>query len=475
MSQELTDLSALQLRAGFMAGAFTPREIVEMLLTRIDRVNPKINAFTCVMADEALLQADAAAVRVQTARNTGEALHPLTGIPVTIKDLIHVKGQRTKRGSLMYADSAPVDMDGPVVTRLRAAGAIILGKTTTPEYGWKGATDSALSGITRNPWDLTRTPGGSSGGASAQLAAGLGPLAVGTDGAGSVRIPASLSGVVGFKQSAGRVPNVPHSSVTVLAHVSPMARTVRDAALLLNTMVGAHPADPTVVPHDGVDYLAACEGDLKGVRVGFSSDLGYAPVDARVATLCARAAQTLTACGAQVETLGPLWPDPAGLIDTLWTAGIGGALRDVLSTWGDKLDPGLATMITAARAMGPFDHARAGQDRIVFCGQAARVWEQVDLLITPTMPTTAWPVDGPFPYEPDGKSSARFRYTPFTFPHNLTGQPALTLPCGLIDGLPVGLQIIGRRWEDALVLRAAACAESVLQVIGMPPMVLRAL
>jgi aspartyl-tRNA(Asn)/glutamyl-tRNA(Gln) amidotransferase subunit A len=377
---------------------------------------------------------------------------------------MHVTGQRTQRGSLLYRDAAPSEIDSPVVQRVRAAGGIIIGKTTTPEYGWKGATDSPLSGITRNPHDLARTPGGSSGGASAALAAGLGPLAVGTDGAGSVRIPGALTGVVGFKQSAGRVPNVPHSAMTALAHVSPMARCVRDAALLLDVMVGAHPADPLVAPHDGTRHVAACDGDLRGLRIGFSADFGYTPMDPSIAAQVRTHAHALAHAGAQVEELeGVLWPDPAPLIHTLWSAGIGGALRDISPAQRALLDPGLHALIETARSMGPFDHARAGQDRITFSGHVARIFERIDVLITPTLPCVAWPVDGPFPFEPDGQSSASFRYTPLTFPFNLTGQPAITIPCGHIDGLPIGLQVIGQRWADALVLRVAACAEAVIR------------
>jgi aspartyl-tRNA(Asn)/glutamyl-tRNA(Gln) amidotransferase subunit A len=465
MTTLLAFTPAIELAHRIRTRAVSPVEVTRTLLERIEQVNPRINAFSVVMADEAL----EAAREAEAAVMRGDALGLLHGVPVSIKDLINVRGQRTMRGSRLYANYL-ADFDSPVVHNLRAAGAIVFCKTTTPEFGWKGATDSPVTGITRNPWNLAHTPGGSSGGASAQVAAGLGPLAVGTDGAGSIRIPSSLTGIFGFKQTFGRVPSYPASAVGVLAHTGPMTRTVRDAALLLNAMVGPNPRDPFAMPHTGEDFVAVCDGGVAGLRVAWSPDLGYVPVDPRVREACATAAQAFASLGAHVEEVTAPFADPAGIVEVLWVGGIGAALRDHLPQRRHELDPGLAAMIDAGVAFTAQDYARAMQDRIAFIQTVLPLFERFDLLLTPTMPTVAWPVEGPFPYEPNGESSARFRYTPFTFPFNITGQPAATVPCGFVDGLPVGLQIVGRRYDDSLVLRASAAFEAARSwVQHIPP------
>ena len=448
--------SAVDLARMIRSKQLSPVEIIDAVYDRIKAFDGRVNAFCALTEESARARARKAEAQVMG----GEPLGPLHGIPVSIKDLLLTRGVRTMRGSALYAAFVPHE-NAPAVDLLEAAGAIVIGKTTTPELGWKGVTDSPLTGVTRNPWNLDLTPGGSSGGAAVAAALGMGPLAVGTDGGGSIRIPASFTGVFGLKPSFGRVPVFPPSAVGVMSHVGPIAFSARDAGLMMNGMTGADARDPFSLPADGTDYLAACDGGVRGLRVAWSPTLGYAPVDAEVRTLCERAARVFAdELGCAVEEADPGFANPAPWFKLLWACGLGAAVRDYFPVWADRMDPGLVAMVREYDSATAAELAIAHAERLKLYDTTRHFFERFDLLLTPTMPTTAWRAGVPIPAEIAGASTAEFRYTPFTFPFNMTGHPAASVPCGISStGMPVGLQIVGRRWADAQVLRAAAAFE----------------
>ncbi len=299
---EIAFTSALDLAAHYRAKTLSPVEVAEALLARLDALQPKLNAFCVVDRDGAM-----AAARMSEQRwQAGQPLGPLDGVPATIKELVLMRGFPTRRGSRLI-DPVPDTEDGPVVARLREAGAVILGKTTTPEFGWKALGDSPLTGITRNPWNLERTPGGSSAGAAAACAAGIAPLHVGSDGAGSIRIPSSFTGIFGIKATFGRVPAHPPSPMGLLSNVGPMTRHVRDAAAMLNVLSGADSRDPYGLPPPGCDYLDGIDDGVRGWRVAYSPDLGYAKVAPDIAAACAEAARRFEELGAHVEQIGRIF------------------------------------------------------------------------------------------------------------------------------------------------------------------------
>ena len=456
---ELCYLPALDLRDRYRRRELSPVEVTAAVLDRVDALQPRLNAFVTVTRDRAMEQARAA----ENAYGDGSA-GPLAGIPLSIKDLVPTKGIRTTMGSLLQQDWLP-DFDAPVAERLLGAGGVLLGKTNTPEYGWKGETSNRVSGTTHNPWRHGRTPGGSSGGAAAAVAAGLGPVAQGSDGAGSIRIPSSFSGIFGIKPSFGLVPQYPASAVELLSHVGPMTRTVRDAALMLGVMAGADPRDPHSWSRR-CDYLALLQEEperpAQPVRVAWSPDLGTATVDPEVARLTAAAAQRFDELGYDVEEASPDVADPWELIDVLWCVGEAGVHGDLFPEVRDDLDPGLAAIIDTAQTYRALHVAGALRARLDYYHRMRAFMERYELLLTPTMPLPAFAAGLDKP-DRIGEQvlDAGLSWTPFTYPFNLTGQPAATVPCGFTgDGLPVGLQIVGRRHADSTVLAAAAAFEA---------------
>lgn len=425
------------------------------MLERIEQLNPTLNAYVTVTADLARRQALAA----EQAYATGETPGALQGIPVSIKDLTPTKGIRTTRGSLLWQDWVP-DYDPPIVERVYAAGGVLLGKTNTPEMGWKGDSGNRVVGPTHNPWQLGRTAGGSSGGAGAAAAAGLGPLAQGSDGAGSIRIPSAFCGIFGLKPTFGLIPYYPPSAVETLSHAGPMTRTVRDAALFLNVLAGHDERDRLSLPATGIDYLAAIEGGVRGLRVAFSPDLGYAAVDPEVADLVAQAAAVFSDLGCEVEEVNPGFADPYPILDTIWATAQAGTHRRDFEQARDQLDPGRVAVIEAGFEIAGADLAQANMRRADFADLVRRFMEPWDLLLTPTLPVTAFNAGDDHPGEVAGQPTSYLGWTTFTYPFNLTGQPAATVPCGFAsNGLPVGLQIVGHLHADATVLRAAAAFE----------------
>ena len=455
---DLCFLPATELARAIRARELSPLEVTDAVLARIERLDPRLGAYVTVTAEQARADARAA----EAALTRGEPLGPLHGVPASIKDLINVHGVPTTRGSLVYKDFVPAE-DAPSVARLRAAGAVLLGKTNTPEFGYRGSTDNRVTGPCRNPWRLDRTSGGSSGGSAAAVAAGLGPLSVGSDGAGSIRIPAAFCGIVGLKPSFGRVPTYPTGYLESLSHAGPMTRTARDAALMLDVIAGPFEGDRASLPAADTSYLEACAGGIRGLRVAWSPTLGYVGVDPEIARLCAAAAARFEALGAQVEEADPGWDDPhQEILYPIFYGGVGTLVRDIPRAQWPLLDSLALEIERETRALSFDDWTRASMARARFWDTTRRFFERYDLLLTPTEPIPAFDVALEGPADVLGRPGGRLAWTPFTYPFNLTGQPAISVPCGLTaDGLPAGLQIVGRRFADATVLRAAAAFEEI--------------
>jgi Asp-tRNA(Asn)/Glu-tRNA(Gln) amidotransferase A subunit family amidase len=450
-------MPATALAAAIRKRKVSPVEVVDAVLDRIARVNPALNAYV-TLTDEAARREAKAAERALMRRSA--RLGALHGVPFSVKDLITTAGVRTTFGSPLFRDNVPAE-DAPAVARMKAAGAIMLGKTNTPTLGWIGTTDNLLFGVTHNPWDLASTPGGSSGGAGAAVAAGLGPLALGTDGGGSIRKPAAFCGLFGHKASYGRVPIHPHGGAWSLSHVGPMTRTVEDAALMLQVCAGPDERDQYSLPPSGVDFQRALRGGLKGLRVAYSERMGYAPaVDAEVRNACAQAARVFRRLGCRVETVEPAWPSPWECWRVTFLGGIAARLAPYLREHRDEIDPGLLPAIEDFLKAGPTVYTQAWFDRLAWWQHARAFFERYDLLLTPTAATPAFPLGVLWPTEIDGQAVGREAGSAFTFPFNMTGQPAASVPCGFTrSGLPIGLQIVGRRFDDATVLRASAAFE----------------
>jgi aspartyl-tRNA(Asn)/glutamyl-tRNA(Gln) amidotransferase subunit A len=445
---DLAFLSAPELVALFRARKASPVDALEAALAQIDRHEAQLNAFVLVDREGARKAAEASAAR--WAADAPQGL--LDGVPVTIKDLVDVAGWPTRRGSTLTS-AAPAAADAPATARLKEAGAVVIGKTTTPEFGWKGLGDSPLTGITRNPWSLAHSPGGSSAGAAAALAAGMGALAVGTDGGGSIRIPCAFTGLPGMKATFGRVPAWPLSPMGLLANVGPMARTVEDLALMLTVIGGRDARDPYALPPGG-DWREGLEDGVEGLRIAFSPRLGFARVDPEIAELVAAAAKIVGELGAVVEEADPGFADPAPAFNTLWRAGAARALAAFPPEKRARLDPGLAKVVAEGARFSAVEYLEADGVRSELGHRMAAFHERYDLLLTPAMPVAALPV------ERDGDDFDWPAWTPFTYPFNMTRQPAAVVPCGLTrEGLPVAIQIVGPLYADALVLRAARAIE----------------
>lgn len=437
----------------------SPVEVIDAVLARIEQINPQINAFCTVTGDQARAEAQV----VEQAVMRGDDLGPLSGVPISIKDLTYTKGVRTTRGSRLFADYVPSE-DAPVVERVKAAGAIVVGKTNTPEFGWKGDSGNLLFGPTLNPWDRTKTAGGSSGGAAAAVACGLAPLALGTDGAGSIRIPASFCGIVGLKAQLWRIPVYPASPLETLSHVGPMTRTVRDTALLLNVLAGPDERDRLSLPANSVDYLAACEGSVADLRIAWSPDLGYALVDPEVRAIAEEAARAFADdLGCTLEETHPGFDDPSVPERLIFYAGVADNLQGLSAEQRALLDPELVRALdeeVTGRSASDFVAASVARHRM--WDVTRRFFDHYDLLLTPTIAVSPFAAGEEGPREVHGCAVERFGWTPFTYPWNLTGQPALTVPAGwTTSGLPVGLQIVSRRYDEATALRAGAAFEAV--------------
>lgn len=453
---DIASLTAAELVRLYRRRDLSPVEVTRDVLARIDRFEPMINAFILVDGEGAL-----ASARESEARwAKGEPRGVLDGVPATIKDNILARGWPCRRGSLTGPDT-PVSEDAPAVARLREQGAPILGKTAMPEFGWIGVCHSPLSGITRNPWNLQHTPGGSSGGAAAAAVLNLGWLHLGTDGAGSIRIPAAFSGLFGIKPSFGRVPAYPASPFTMLAHLGPLTRTVTDGAMMLSAIGGPDPRDMAAWNTPAPDFRIGLDDGVRGLRIAWSPRLGRdLRVDPEIAAATAKAARVFEELGAHVEEADPVLPDCAAMIRTLWYAVTAHITASVPAALHPRMDPGFLRMAEQGRRFGIADWFTAYTARADVANAMVRFHERYDLLLTPQMPIPA--IEAGHEAPPDGSHGREWvDWSPYTYPFNISQQPAASVPCGLTSrGLPIGLQIVGPARQDALVLKAARAFES---------------
>ena len=456
MSEDLAFMPATELIQNYRTLKLSPVEVVRASLDRIERYGSKLNAFTIVDADSAL---DAASDSEQRWKK-GNPKGLLDGVPTTIKDLVITKGWPTLRGSRSTNPDQPWDEDAPCVARLKEHGAVLLGKTTTPEFGHKGVTDSILTGITRNPWNLDKTPGGSSGGASAAVASGMGQLAIGTDAGGSIRIPACFTGIYGLKPTFGRVPTYPSSPFGTLAHAGPMTRTVADAALMLTVIANPDTRDWHALPYDDTNYSTTIDGNIHGLKVAFSPTLGLdVEVNAEVAEAVSNATQQLSDLGASVETIDLNWPiPPRDIIQVLFTCSAAKFISMLTDEQQGQIEPTLLAMAAEGKKLDMMSLKTAELDRTANGIYMNHVLAKYDVLLSPTLPVVAFDAGKPCP---DSYSENPFGWIPFTPPFNLTGQPAASIPCGFSQsGLPVGLQIVGPMHGDSMVLNVSRAFES---------------
>ena len=445
-------MPATVLLAHFQRGALSPVEALQAVTERIARFNPRINAFA-VLNPRALDAAGQSAARWRAGRPLG----PLDGVPCTVKDLLDLAGFPTRRGSRVTSASPAAD-DAPAVLALKNAGAVIVGKTTTTEYGWKTPGDCPLHGITRNPWDVTRTTGGSSSGAGAAGAACFGPLHIGTDAGGSVRIPAAWCGLVGLKPTFGRIPQWPLGAFANVACAGPMTRTVADCALMLTVLARHDRRDPFCLPDDGRDWAAGLHQGVAGLRVGVLRRPGFdAPVDAGAVEAVEMAARLLAEAGATVEDAAPDLPDVRAVFGRVW----GVALARLVATTPEadraKLDPGLLEVAAAEGGMLATDFIAAEALRIQAAHAMAQLHADFDLVLSPTVPSGAPPADAP---TVDPVAALWTQWAPWTFLYNLSRQPAVTVPMPAgADGMPRSVQLAAPLYRDDLVLRAAWAIE----------------
>jgi aspartyl-tRNA(Asn)/glutamyl-tRNA(Gln) amidotransferase subunit A len=444
------DLSATELLDAYRCGELSPVEATRDALARAERLNDTVNAF-CLLDPAGAL--DAARQSEQRWRR-GAPRGRLDGVPTSIKDILLTDGWPTLRGSFTVDASGPWTVDGPPVARVREHGAVLLGKTTTPELAWKGVTDSPRFGATGNPWHADLTSGGSSGGSATAVGLGMGALSLGTDGGGSVRIPAAFSGIVAHKPTYGRVAHHPGSPFGTLAHVGPMTRTVADAALLLDVISEPDARDPWANPAPARSCVAALADGVDGLRIAASPTLGYVSVHPEVDAAFRAATEVFAALGASVQTQDPGFDDPVDAFHVLWFAGAAKSTDQLDADARATLDPGLAEIVELGATYSATDYLAAMAVRNDMGTLMGAFHQRHHLLLTPTLPIPAFPVGHEVP---PGSAERRWTsWTPFTYPFNMTQQPAVSVPCGFTsDGLPIGLQIVGPRHADALVLAAA--------------------
>ncbi|MCE3556391.1 amidase [Pseudonocardia sp. RS11V-5] len=460
------DLSATELLAGYEKGEISPVQATQDALDRIEEHNAKVNAYTLVDADSALTSARESAERWKA----GTPVGPLDGVPTSIKDILLTKGWPTTRGSWVAEAPEPHDVDGPPVARVREAGAVLLGKVTTPEYAWKGVTDSPRWGVTTNPWDATKTAGGSSGGSSAAVGLGMGALSLGTDAGGSVRIPAAFTGTVAHKSTYGRVAHHPGSPFGTLAHVGPMTRTALDAALLLDVVSGFDARDPWLLDAPPRSFAEQAVEGVAGLRIAVSPTLGYVDVHPDVKSAFEAAADVFARLGATVERADPGFADCVEPFHVLWFAGAAKCLEPYSAEQRARMDPALVEIAELGATYSATDFLGAMAVRNDMGSLMGAFHRDYDLLLTPTLPIPAFEGGRETP-SGEGRWTS---WTPFTYPFNMTQQPAATVPCGFTgEGLPVGLQIIGPRHADGRVLAAAHAFEQATDHHKAVPTLLR--
>jgi aspartyl-tRNA(Asn)/glutamyl-tRNA(Gln) amidotransferase subunit A len=455
-TNNLADRTATELMDLYRSGQASPVEAMHAVLTRISEVDQTLNAFCIVDEDQALASAQASEARW----HNGAPIGILDGVPVSIKDLILTRGWPTLRGSRTIDPKQAWEIDAPVTARLREAGAVLFGKTNTPEFGIKGTTDSLLTGVTRNPWNPKMTPGGSSGGAAAAVASGMGPMAVGTDGAGSVRIPSTFCGIPGMKPSFGRVPAFPLSPMGTVAHIGAHARSVEDLALMLTVMTRPDARDWTSLPYDACDYRLGLSNGVRDLRIAYSPDLGYVnDVNPEIAAAVRKAAASFAALGAHVEEIAPGFSNPEEITTKLWFVGALTIVNNMTPEQVTLTDPALRWQADEGRKVSVLELQKLTLRRGELGSFMRQFHQRYDLLLTPGVSVPAFEAKTPEQWEL--RLDKFLGWTPFSYPFNLTQQPAAVVPCGLTrSGLPISLQIVGPMHADALVLRAARAYES---------------
>ena len=433
----------------FESGDASPLEATRAALDRIDRFNDDVNAYVYIDREGAEDAARASARRW----GQGKPLSPIDGVPTSLKDLTEVKGMPARDGSLTTG-TGKCDTDAPPARMLREAGAVLLGKTNTPEFGWKAVTDNRVFGATCNPWDTRLTPGGSSGGAAAAAALNMGVLHQGGDSGGSIRIPAAFTGVFGFKPTFGWTPQWPPAKMPTLSHIGPLTRHPRDAARMLNVIGRYDYRDPYAMHGQPDDWGVDLDCDLTGLRIAYSPDLGYAEVDNEIATRVAEAARNLESLGAEVIEVDPGFESPVDIFRRLWFT----ASLEVYSQCDDKgkalLDPGLVDNARKAENWAAIDLFRAYAERADLTAKLEHFNQNYHLLMTPSLPVQPFEINQEVP--PGSNMRDWEEWAQFSYPFNLSNQPAASIPCGFTRaGLPVGFQLAGGRFDDIRVLRAA--------------------
>lgn len=457
---ELCRKSARQLSGAYKNAALSPVEMAEAALARAEEVDAELNAFTLIDHEGALAAAQASEARWRA----GSPLGPLDGIPITIKDIVWTRGWPSRFGS-RTTDATPQSDDAPSVQLLRQAGAVLLGQTTTPEFGWKALTDGPLCGITRNPWNPELTPGGSSGGAAVAAATGAGTLHLGSDGGGSIRVPASFTGVVGHKPTFGRVPAFPPSAFGTVSHIGPMTRRVEDAVIMLDVLSGRDRRDWHQSPLAFTPVEVTARHSLRGRRVGLWMTPPAGAVAPEVAARVEKAVEAIEALGAHVQPAVLPLEGVLDLFHVLWFSGAANRLRGLSEAQCADMDPGLLAIAEAGRHISGADYAEAGVRRAEFGAAMESLFETFDLLISPATAITAFTVGLEVPA---GSGLKRWtEWASFSFPLNLSQQPACSIPCGRsAAGLPIGLQIVGPRGADRRVLNAAVACEQAFQFMN---------
>ncbi|GGE48877.1 amidase [Pullulanibacillus camelliae] len=468
----LTQLSALDLLKHYRNKSLSPVEVVQSLFDVIHSVNPALNAFVTLNEDNALAFAKKAEARIMK----GETLRPLEGVPIAIKDLTHTKGLRTTFGSPLFKDNVP-DRDSTVVHRLKAAGAIIMGKTNTPEFGYKGTTDNPLFGATRNPWDLQTNAGGSSGGSAAAVSAGLVPIAEGSDGGGSIRIPAALCGIYGFKPSYGRIPNDNHlnsifGSHEPFIHSGTLTRTIEDAALMFDIMKGYTTTDPFVLPDDGGSALERLQKENnRPLKIGWTLDFGMYEIDKDVASVFMQTIDQLAEAGFEVQAvqldMKKTLREYIEYFEALWTVGLAAGFKEASEAHPEAFSKGLLTMIERGQKLSAIEFKALEKDRAYYWHLFQEQWQSYDILLSPTLAVPAFQYDWEGPPTINGKSIKADSDWVMTQIYNITGLPALSLPIGLTtSGLPVGMQAATQRLEDETLLQFARYCERHLPLLS---------
>jgi aspartyl-tRNA(Asn)/glutamyl-tRNA(Gln) amidotransferase subunit A len=462
------DLSAIELVTAYRSGELSPLEATRAALDRVDQLDGQVRAFCFVDVDRALQEAKGSELRW----HQGVPHGLVDGVPTSIKDVYLTAGWPTLRGSRLVSPDQEWSVDGPCVARLREQGAVLLGKTTTSELAWKCVTDSTLTGVTVNPWDTSRTSGGSSGGSAVAVALGMGPLSMGSDGGGGVRIPASFTATVAIKPTSGRIPHWPASPLGTLTNPGPMARTVADTALLLDVVSGYDPRDWSALPPTAHPYSGALGNGVLGLRIALSPTLGYAEVDPDVADAVQTAAGVFRDLGAEVEFADPGFTDCVREFHVLWFSAMAKTVERLTPGERDLMEPALQEIVTQGQRFSAVDHLAATATRMAMGATMGAFHERYDLLLTPTAPITPFVAGEEVPI---GWPLQRWTsWTPFSYPFNMTQQPAASMPCGWTStGLPIGLQVVGPRHADDRVLAACAAYEQVQSwAYRRPPLLL---